>query len=53
MVGPGGFVCAITGKQPSCGGQVYCWGKNVSGELGNGVDDGATHPLPVKVVAPK
>ncbi|HSR92224.1 MAG TPA: hypothetical protein VLK88_13035 [Gemmatimonadales bacterium] len=45
------FTSLVSGESFSCGltagGAAYCWGYNVSGQLGNGSTDNATTPTPV------
>jgi alpha-tubulin suppressor-like RCC1 family protein len=53
VVGGIKFASVVAGWLHSCGistaGTVYCWGNNVSGQLGIGVADSAVHgkPLPI------
>lgn len=43
------FTTLAVGRLHTCGmiadGQVYCWGENTSGQLGNGTMDGSTAPV--------
>jgi alpha-tubulin suppressor-like RCC1 family protein len=41
---PFGHSCALTGS-----GDAYCWGDNAGGQLGNGGQDLAAHPVPTLV----
>lgn len=45
-LGPDGFACAIR-----CNGEVWCWGRNESGQLGVGVRSASASPGPVRGVA--
>jgi alpha-tubulin suppressor-like RCC1 family protein len=49
VAGGGGHTCAIlTHPCPALGGPVMCWGKNDSGELGNGTNDIGLVPVSVR-----
>ena len=55
VAGPNKFVALTTGSNFSCGVaknlSVYCWGSNVSGQLGDGTQDDQF--APVRVQAPR
>lgn len=47
----GAHTCAILAHPcPALGGPVMCWGKNASGELGNGTNDRALVPVSVRAL---
>lgn len=49
------FVALVAGFNHTCGlasdGDLYCWGRNDSGQLGIGSSDNAAHPKPMLVSA--